>query len=301
MKLKKLKTIYFFSLFLLLAASVLVLSVWGDDHYRDGWDFVVVEEVDDDDYWDRRGYDRGRNGYRYDRWGDGFWDHRGYGRGRNGHRYDRWDDDGYWDRRGYGRGRNGHRYDRWGDDFWDHRGYGRGRNGYGYDRWDDDGYWDRRGYGRGRNGYRYDRWDDDDSWNRQDYSRRGGYGFGFFRFSSPDENEDGIITRKEAETLGKRMFNGYDSDNSGSLSSKEFVAHNQSKAQKHAELSYGKLTSEHIEAIQERSKDDFSRLDENKDGQLSPEEFYMNHIEDSFEFFDRDESGSIEKDELRRR
>ncbi len=155
--------------------------------------------------------------------------------------------------------------------------------------------WDHRDYGRG-NGYRYDYRDDD---NYRDYGRRGGYGFGFFRFDSLDENEDGIITRKEAETLGKRIFDDYDNDDSGSLSSKEFVSHNQSKAQKYAELNYKKLTGER--EIQERSKNNFIRLDENEDGQLSPEEFYMNRIKDSFEYFDRDKSGAIEKDELHRR
>lgn len=88
--------------------------------------------------------------------------------------------------------------------------------------------------------------------------------FDFFRFDSLDENEDGIITRKEAETLGRRIFGDYDNDDSGSLSSKEFISHNQDKAQKYAELNYKKLTGER--EIQERSKNDFIRLDENKDG-----------------------------------
>lgn len=72
MKHKKFSITFFFSLFLLLAVFMLVLSSCRGHG------------------WDHRGYGR-RDGYRYDRYGDN-WSRRDYDR-RDGYSYDRYEDE----------------------------------------------------------------------------------------------------------------------------------------------------------------------------------------------------------------
>jgi Ca2+-binding EF-hand superfamily protein len=107
-----------------------------------------------------------------------------------------------------------------------------------------------------------------------------------------DLNKDGQITRKEVKSQHEAQFGKMDADGNGLVSEAEFK---QFAEQKSAKNSDGK--SKQKVRQDKRMKSNFKRLDSNKDGQISVEEFTTTSVQ-MFKKFDANGDEVITKEEL---
>jgi hypothetical protein len=113
------------------------------------------------------------------------------------------------------------------------------------------------------------------------FGGRGGPGHGpaLQLFEEIDADADGNVTRAELEDFRAARFGETDADADGGLSLAEFQ-----------EL--------WLQMMRERMVDRFQKLDADGDGQVTPAEFDR-PLDRMFAFLDRNEDGSVSKEEIR--